>query len=170
MLKIFSRKNQINKPPVNKPNSSFGFLCLMALKSLCTREKAGGIFYKDVEHKPITKPPYMYFYRKQFLSLIIILNITTAGFAYSDNEIANAIYRAENSKSHPYGILTHYKTTTPRQACLNTIAHAKRDWNGKGDFIVFLGNRYAPINSDTDNGTNKFWVSNVKYFLNKEAK
>ena len=100
--------------------------------------------------------------------LLFLLN--TPCFAFTDNQLANAIYKAENSKSHPYGILTHYKTTTPRQACLNTIAHAKRDWNGKGDFIVFLGNRYAPINSDTDNGTNKFWVSNVKYFLNKEAK
>ncbi len=44
MFKIFSRKNRINKAPVNKPNSFFGFLCLMAIKSLCTREKAGAIF------------------------------------------------------------------------------------------------------------------------------
>src|ERR1035437_10238112 len=29
--------------------------------------------------------------------------------------LATAIFYAENSKSHPYGILAHYKTTTPRQ-------------------------------------------------------
>ena len=70
MLKIFSRINRINKAPVNKPNSSFGFLCLMALKSLCTREKAGATFsHKD---KPLKHPPYQYWINKQFVIIILI--------------------------------------------------------------------------------------------------
>jgi hypothetical protein len=80
--------------------------------------------------------------------------------------LANAIYKAENSKTHPYGILAHYKTTTPRQACINTIRHALRDFKG-GDFISFLGSRYAPINCNTDNGSNRYWVRNVRHWYKR---
>ncbi len=83
-------------------------------------------------------------------------------------KLANAIYKAENSKAYPYGILIKYKHTSPRQACINTIKHALKDWNGKGVFIAFLGSRYCPINCDNDIGTNQFWVKNVKYFYRKE--
>jgi hypothetical protein len=82
-------------------------------------------------------------------------------------KLATAIYWAEGGAktNHPYGILTKYKTTSPRQACINTINHALKDWNGKGDFIVFLGSRYAPIGADNDpKGLNKNWVRNVRYF------
>ncbi len=92
-------------------------------------------------------------------------------YAYTDNQIANAIYLAEGGAktNHPYGILTKYKTTTPRQACINTIKHARKDWNGKGDFIVFLGSRYCPIGAKNDpTGLNKNWVKNVKFFLGRE--
>jgi len=39
------------------------------------------------------------------------------------NKLADAIYLAEGGSKtkHPYGILKKYKTTTPRQACINTI-------------------------------------------------
>ena len=77
------------------------------------------------------------------------------------NRLANAIYKAENSKAHPYGILKHYKHTTPRQACINTIKHRLRQWNGKGDFIVFLGLTYSPPK------INPYWVRNVKYFYER---
>jgi hypothetical protein len=76
-----------------------------------------------------------------------------------DEQLADAIYKTENSKAHPYGIMIKYQQTTPRQACLNTITHARRDWNEQGDFIHFLGGRYCP--SDTSN-----WVRSVKYFMN----
>ena len=91
-----------------------------------------------------------------------------AEIGYSDEQIANAIYKAEGGTktSHPYGILAHYKKTTPRQACLNTIAHAKRDWNGQGDFIRFLQTRYAPIGVANDpRGLNRNWYGNVTKFL-----
>lgn len=85
---------------------------------------------------------------------------------YSDTQIVNAIQRAENSKSHPYGILAHYKHTTPRQACFNTVRHALKDWDGKGDFILFLQKRYCPIGASNDpTGLNANWYKNVMYFL-----
>ena len=90
-------------------------------------------------------------------------------YDYSNKQIANAIFKAENSKNHPYGILAHYKHTTPRQACLNTIAHARRDWNGKGEFLVFLRDRYCPLKASNDpKGLNINWLKNVKYYLNKQ--
>jgi len=90
--------------------------------------------------------------------------------AYTNEQIANAIFWAEGGHRtrHPYGILAHYKHTTPRQACLNTISHARKDWNGRGDFLEFLSKRYAPINCDTDNGTNKFWLKNVRWYLRRQ--
>lgn len=78
--------------------------------------------------------------------------------------LATAIYYAEggNKTSHPYGILAHYEHTTPRQACINTINHALKDFNG-GDFITFLGSRYAPIGATNDpTNLNANWVKNVK--------
>ncbi len=91
--------------------------------------------------------------------------------AYSDDQIVNAIYLAEGGSktSHPYGILAHYRHTTPRQACFNTVRHARKDWNGKGDFILFLQKRYAPLNVANDpTGLNRNWYKNVMYFLRRD--
>ena len=113
-------------------------------------------------------------------ALILITLIMLAGcnqkpawaeIDYTNEQIANAIYKAEGGAktSHPYGILAHYKHTSPRQACLNTIAHARRDFQG-GDFISFLGARYCPVGASNDpRGLNKNWVRNVKYFLSRES-
>ena len=88
---------------------------------------------------------------------------------FTNNQIADAIYKAEASKAHPYGILAHYKKTTPRQACLNTIAHARHDYRGPADgFILFLSQRYAPIGAGNDpRHLNNNWYKNVMYFLNQ---
>lgn len=84
------------------------------------------------------------------------------------NKLADAIGRAENSKTHPYGILAHYKHTTPRQACINTINHSLKHFNEQSkekDFIVWLSRTYCPIGAKNDpTGLNKNWVKNVKYF------
>jgi len=88
-----------------------------------------------------------------------------------EQKLADAIYKAENSKTHPYGILTHYKTTTPRQACLNTIRSAKRRYeksNLRIDFISFLGKTYCPIGAENDpQRLNKNWVKNVKFYYGR---
>ena len=112
---------------------------------------------------------------KQLLLVLLLLFTYNIAFAYTDTQICNAIFKAEHSKNHPYGILKHYKHTTPRQASLNTIRHARGDWDGKGDFIEFLGSRYCPTHwKNTYEATkaewelNRYWVKNVKYFLERE--
>jgi hypothetical protein len=109
------------------------------------------------------------------IKLIILLTVLTPSFAQCKqsidcNRIANAIYIAEGGSAtrHPYGILQHYKHTTARQACINTIQHAYKDWNGSGCFISFLGVRYCPIGAKNDpTGLNKNWIRNVKWNLRK---
>jgi len=34
-------------------------------------------------------------------------------------------------------------------------------------FIESLGRRYCPVDCDNDNGTNQYWIKNVKYFYFK---
>ena len=107
-------------------------------------------------------------------SLLVWLLACMVGAKNIDSgKLANAIYRAEGGTKtkYPYGIFKKYKYTTPRRACINTIDHAKRDWDGKGDFIEFLGSRYAPIGAKNDpTNLNKNWVKNVKYFYGTNAK
>lgn len=104
-------------------------------------------------------------------AILFLFGVCTKAYpaeVFTDEQLADAIYKAENSKSHPYGILAHYKHTTPRQACLNTIKSAKRRFikqSQEKDFIHFLSLTYCPIGCDNDNGTNRFWERNVKYFL-----
>jgi hypothetical protein len=87
-------------------------------------------------------------------------------------KLATAIYYAEGGArtNYPYGILTKYKTTTPRQACINTINHALKDWDGRGDFISFLGSRYCPVGAANDpRGLNRNWISNVRRIYERNA-
>lgn len=103
------------------------------------------------------------------IAVIVIIGAVVFSMAHAEeidiDRLANAIYYAEGGTktAHPYGILAHYKHTTPRQACINTINHALRDWNGKGDFVSFLGARYCPVGAKNDpTGLNRNWVKNVK--------
>ena len=102
------------------------------------------------------------------IAILLLSGVARAEEINLDIErLATAIYYAEGGAktNHPYGILTKYEHTTPRQACINTIKHALRDWNGEDDFIIFLGNRYCPIGASNDpKGLNKNWVKNVRYF------
>jgi hypothetical protein len=109
---------------------------------------------------------------KRLFSIFLILIATAAyGSEIVDvNLLADAIFWAEGgpNTNHPYGILKKYKTTTPRQACINTINHALRDWDGSGDFISFLGSRYCPVGAANDpTGLNKNWIKNVRKLYEK---
>lgn len=100
--------------------------------------------------------------------MVFLLSQARASEPINIEKLATAIYYAENSKTHPYGILTHYKHTTPRQACINTIKHALRDFDGKGDFLLFLQRRYAPIGVTNDpKGLNRNWLKNVRYYYGR---
>ncbi len=115
-----------------------------------------------------------------FLSLMLLCFLLGRGCAkaeviyYSDQDFADAVYRAENSKTHPYGIMAKYKHTTPRQACLNTYATNYWKWvkAGKpGDFIDFIHKVYAPIGAANDpKNLNRHWAKNVKFYLAKYAR
>jgi hypothetical protein len=107
--------------------------------------------------------------------LIAILGHSSSAWA-SDvnvNRLADAIYKAEASKSHPYGVLTHYKRTSPRQACINTIKHRLKHWKAegsKGDFIDYLQKSYAPIGAENDpSNLNSNWANNVKRFYHEQG-
>ena len=83
-------------------------------------------------------------------------------------KLADAIYIAEGgtNTSHPYGIMAKYKTTTPRQACINTCRHAWADFKGKEkDYLNFLADRYCPPRSDPKGNAN--WKKNVPKFYNQ---
>lgn len=91
---------------------------------------------------------------------------------YTANQWADAIYKAEGGAKtkHPYGILAHYRHTTPRAACVNTVLHQWRVYQATGKrkrFLEHLAGVYCPIDSNTDDGTCKYWKSNVAYWLER---
>jgi len=99
----------------------------------------------------------------------LMVNVGTGRLLINVNKLADAIYKAENSIKFPYGIVsinTHGNKEYARKICINTINHALRDWNGRGDFIAFLGSRFAPIGVANDpNNLNANWIKNVRYFF-----
>lgn len=125
-------------------------------------------YYRGSDQKP--KFPWAFVLAVVAVGLVAFFWSASKAHAYTDDQIANAIYKAEGGSRtrHPYGILKKYKVTTPRQACINTIRHARRDWNGQGDFIAFLGSRYCPVGAANDpQGLNVNWIINVNYFLTR---
>lgn len=105
------------------------------------------------------------------LAVAIVFLVASCGVVHAKDSIdveklADSIYIAEGGSKtrHPYGILTKYKTTTPRQACINTIKSNLKRWNGQGSFIDALGKVYCPVGASNDpHGLNRYWVKNVKY-------
>jgi len=82
--------------------------------------------------------------------------------------LADAIYTAEGGKDTkwPYGIKQHYVTTTPRQACINTIIHAERTYKVveiDRHFIYLLADIYCPPKVDLVG--NQRWKVNVVRIL-----
>lgn len=110
-----------------------------------------------------------------FLSLLLVFSGVNcfAEFTPDYEHLATAIYHAEGGSRavHKYGIMTHYKTTTPRQACINTCRHAFKDYAriaSKHDlkgFIAFLGARYCPTKGlglrPAERALNGNWIGNV---------
>ena len=91
--------------------------------------------------------------------------------------IVAAIRYAENGgKGKEYGILhPRVKPTYRSQAgwCAATVQKNYDRWvkaGRKGEFIVFLGNRYCPVGAENDpNGLNKNWTKNVRFYVDKFA-
>ena len=105
------------------------------------------------------------------LGAMFIVSIAHAEPDYS--LLADAIKVAEGNAN--YGILTHYKHTSYRQACINTCKHAWKDYLNQGasvrpgafkplktGYLAFLANRYAPIGVSNDpTNLNSNWLKNV---------
>ena len=124
---------------------------------------------------------------KIFIPAVILMTLLIASLAaslargedsheYSNIAIVEAIGKAENSRKYPYGIKsinTHGDKSTARKICLNSVRNGRKRWERAGrpcDLIEFISRRYCPINAPDDNGTNRFWSRNVRYFLAKGAK
>ena len=94
---------------------------------------------------------------------------------FSNEEIIQAIFKAEGGykATYLYGIRsidTKGNKEYARQICLNSVRNGRARWIKAGrplDLIVYISLRYCPIGANNDNGTNKFWVKNIKYFLMK---
>ena len=92
------------------------------------------------------------------------------GETWTNEEIVNAIYKAENSKKFPYGIKsidTKGDEAYARKICFNSVRNGRERWIKAGkpcDLITFIGKRYCPPKAHELNSN---WVKNVKYFLNK---
>lgn len=101
----------------------------------------------------------------------LLFSVIVAQAEPNYERLANAIYRAEGGAktSHPYGILTKYKKTTPRQACINTCKHAWKDCPDKNKYLEFLAARYAPVGASNDpTGLNSNWLKNVSFYYKKD--
>ena len=115
--------------------------------------------------------------------IILVVVLHTMGYAdtivvkqdniagYSVNQWCNAIYKAEGGQKtrHPYGILAHYKHTTPRQACINTIKSKYKAYKLSGLKTPFLASKYCPVGCSNDRGTNQYWIKNVSFYLKQGA-
>jgi len=98
-------------------------------------------------------------------------------FAYTDAQIADAIYLAEGGARAkvPYGILSVKvkDEAEARQVCLNTIRNNRKRYADYGykqypDYLSFLASRYCPVGASNDTSNlNKNWLKNVRYFLKK---
>ena len=114
------------------------------------------------------------------IAFAILVFCYSYAHAYSDDEIANAIYKAEGGvkAKKPFGILSvpcsGYDDC--RKVCLNTIRNNKKryaEWGKKTypTFLAFLQSRYAPTEGNVSNdplGLNRNWLRNVTSIL--EAK
>ena len=103
---------------------------------------------------------------------VLLSSIATPSSSFTDVEIADAIFEAEggSNATYLYGIRSvHYSDIKEaRKICLNTIRNNRirfKNQNRYTDYLCFLASRYCPIGADNDTGTNKYWLKNVKYFL-----
>lgn len=111
-----------------------------------------------------------------WITLMICLIPNAQAREYTDTQIINAIYKVEGKAeaTYLYGIrsVSYDSPKEARQICLNTVRNHRKRHLSHDDglsYLECLSLRYAPIGSNTDNGTNQYWLKNIRYFLNKES-
>ena len=110
-------------------------------------------------------------------SSLLIIGSLSVSYAWTDEQIANAIYKAEGGKkaTYLYGIrsVEYTNKNEARRICLNTIKNNRKRYAEYGykkydTYLEFLASRYAPINADNDpKRLNNYWLKNVKWFLGR---
>jgi hypothetical protein len=118
------------------------------------------------------------------LFLVAVLLFTFPAHAgerrvYTYDQLADAIYRAEGGAkaTYLYGIrsVSYDSPAEARRICLNTIRNNVKRFKNYGykdypNYLEFLASRYCPTTGDLSNAEkklNKYWLKNVKYFLDK---
>ncbi len=88
------------------------------------------------------------------------------------NRIVDAIYIIEGGAKakKPFGILSVpcNSYAACRKICANTVRNNYKRWERAGrpgDYLEFLAARYCPVGAENDNGTNKFWLTNLRRIL-----
>jgi len=97
--------------------------------------------------------------------------------AYTDAEIADAIFKSEGSyrATYLYGIrsIPYKNEADARRICLNTIKNQRKRHlrhNCGKDYRACLAERYCPTTgklSHTERKVNSYWLVNVQKFLKK---
>ena len=102
--------------------------------------------------------------------VVVSASAQSAKFAPLDapnfERMADAVFKHENSAKWPYGIKVHYKTTTPRQACLNTLRHCYARWLASPmtySYVEFTADIYCPMKDDPKG--NAAWKSDMRRLL-----
>lgn len=112
------------------------------------------------------------FILQMFVLFILLLAIVCYASDWTDDQIANAIFKAEGGykAQYLYGIrsVKYRNETDARRICLNTIRnqrkrHAEHDCGLT--YLECLSNRYCPVSAHP---LNAHWLSNVIFFLNQE--
>lgn len=92
--------------------------------------------------------------------------------SFSNEQIVNAIYKAEGGAKaqYAYGIrsIPYGTIADARRYCFNSVRNGRARWIKAGkpfDLVVYIGLRYCP---PVAHKLNSNWVSNVKWFLQKE--
>lgn len=110
--------------------------------------------------------------KKTFLLLLIFWLQCGILWAYTDQEICDAIYiiEGEEKSSQPYGINPQYfKCETKgkcKQICLNTVKNNRKRYAEYGykqydTYLEFLASRYCPSSEYLCEN----WLPNLKFYL-----
>lgn len=105
------------------------------------------------------------------LSSFIINKARAEDFSqYTNEQIVEAIGKAENSIKYPYGIKsidTKGNKEYARQICLNSVKNGRERWIKAGkpyDLIIYISLRFCPLKAHP---LNSYWVKNVKAILER---
>lgn len=103
--------------------------------------------------------------------LFVLMTKPAWAQGYSDEQIVNAIYRAEGAAKaqYAYGIRSiPYRTIADaRRICFNTVRNNRKRFARQTrytDFLEFLGSRYCPVSAHPKN---RYWIKNVRYYLDR---